>query len=187
MHILHLEDDGPLREVLKAVLMTADPTVNVHQFIASDDAVQYIQEHAQEIDLFILDVRVPGTMDGMGVAQKIRELGCRGAIVITSAYRRPNPALLSSLECKWMPKPWHILDATKTLLPLARERSQQKQGSEAAAEAEKTPASPPTDSGAHPGKANGTAGLTANQQHSDDEASGNGLEDGLETGGEAQP
>ena len=121
MQIVHLEDDGPLREVLKFVLTTADPTVNVQQFIRSDDAVTHITDHSKEIDLFILDIRVPGTMDGMEVAQKIRDLGCDGAIVITSAYRRPNPALLANLGCKWMPKPWHVMDAIQKLLPLAKE------------------------------------------------------------------
>jgi DNA-binding response OmpR family regulator len=122
MQIVHLEDDGPLREVLKFVLTTADPTVDVHQFVRSDDAVSHIAEHPHEIDLFILDIRVPGTMDGMEVAQKIRDLGCEGAIVITSAYRRPNPALLATLGCKWMPKPWHVMDAIQKLLPLAKEQ-----------------------------------------------------------------
>jgi hypothetical protein len=42
--------------------------------------------------------------------------------VVTSAYRRPDPATLSTLNCKWMPKPWHIMDATQELLPLARQR-----------------------------------------------------------------
>ncbi len=128
MHILHLEDDSPLREVLKFILSSSEPSVNVHQFISSDDAVKYIEEHPnpEEIDLFILDIRVPGAMDGMEVAQHIRDLGFKSAIVVTSAYRRPNPALLASLDCKWMPKPWHIMDATQELLPLARQHYQDR-------------------------------------------------------------
>jgi DNA-binding response OmpR family regulator len=121
MHILHLEDDGPLREILKVALQSADPKLELHQFASSDEALDYIEANKDQIDLFILDIRVPGKLDGVGIAQKIRELKCRGAIVVTSAYRAPNRDLLSSLNIEWMPKPWHILDAAKKLLPLAKQ------------------------------------------------------------------
>jgi DNA-binding response OmpR family regulator len=120
MHVVHLEDDGPLREIMKVALVAAVPNINLKQFINSDESVKYIEENSQDIDLFILDIRVPGTMDGLGVARKIREFGCPGVIAITSAYRAPDRTLLQDLRAEWFAKPWHIMEVLDKLLPLLR-------------------------------------------------------------------
>jgi CheY-like chemotaxis protein len=112
--------------VLKVALLAADPTLKVTQFEDSDQAVAYIEQHKQEIDLFILDIRVPGAMDGIGVARKIRDLGCSGIIVLTSAYGRPEQDFLNSYQCVWMAKPWHLVDAARKLFPLAKTREKPK-------------------------------------------------------------
>lgn len=120
MHILQLEDDNPLREIMRVALVAAMPDITLKQFINSDDAVKYIEEHHQEIDLFILDIRVPGSIDGVEVAQKIRELGSESIIAITSAYRRPDRRRLSELNCQWLAKPWHVMDVMDRLIPQIR-------------------------------------------------------------------
>lgn len=122
-HVVHLEDDGPLRDILKVALKAAEPNIDLHQFISGDEAVRYIEQHGQEIDLFVLDIRVPGSLNGMQVAQKIRDLKCPGTIVVTSAYRPPDRDLLDALACEWFPKPWHLMDATQKLFQLAKQRS----------------------------------------------------------------
>ena len=122
-HVVHLEDDGPLRDILKVALKAAEPQIDLHQFISGDEAVRYIEQHGAEIDLFVLDIRVPGSLNGMQVAQKIRDLKCSGTIVITSAYRPPDRGLLNTLSCEWFPKPWHLMDATQKLFQLAKQRS----------------------------------------------------------------
>lgn len=123
MNILHLEDDGPLREILAIALKAAEPTCELHQFIKSDNAVQYATDHPQAIDLFILDIRVPGSMDGLEVARRVRAMNCSGAIVLTSAYRAPSPELIKELNCEWFPKPWHIFEAITKLVSLARKNA----------------------------------------------------------------
>lgn len=123
MEFLHLEDHEPLREVLKVALMAADPSLKIIQFEDSDSAVAYIEQHKNEIDLFILDIRVPGALDGIEVAQKIRALGCEGAIVLTSAYGRPEQDFLNTYRCVWMAKPWHLVDSARKLFPLATKKS----------------------------------------------------------------
>lgn len=120
MHIVHLEDDAPLRDILKIALCTADPDTDLHQFISSDETLRYIQQHAPEIDLFVLDIRVPGTMDGLGVARKIRELNCPGAIVLTSAYQKPARDILEELNCEWLPKPWYLLEVPQKLFQVTK-------------------------------------------------------------------
>jgi DNA-binding response OmpR family regulator len=120
MHVLHLEDDGPLREIMKVALVAALPNINLKQFINSDEAVKYTEQHCQDIDLYILDIRVPGSLDGIGVARKVRELKCNGVIAITSAYRAPDNELLKELKCEWFAKPWHIMEVLDKLIPLIR-------------------------------------------------------------------
>ncbi len=124
--VVHLEDDGPLRDILKVALKAAEPQIDLHQFISGDEALNYIVQYGQSIDLFVLDIRVPGSLNGMQVAQKIRDLKCPGTIVVTSAYRPPDRQLLDSLHCEWFPKPWHLMDATQKLFQLAKDRDSGK-------------------------------------------------------------
>jgi len=118
MHIVHLEDESPLREILRVALIAAVPNANLKQFIDSDEAVAYIEANAEDIDLYILDIRVPGSMNGVEVAHKIREFGAPGVIAITSAYRAPDKSELDALKCEWFAKPWHIMEVLDKLLPL---------------------------------------------------------------------
>ena len=120
MEILHLEDDGPLREIMQIALSAADPKLKMTQFIDSDAAIEYITANVDKITLYVLDVRVPGQLDGLGVAQKIRELGSKRPILVTSAYRKPDQEKMAAYNCKWMAKPWHLLDAPQAILAMAK-------------------------------------------------------------------
>jgi CheY-like chemotaxis protein len=111
-----------LRDIFKATLTAIRPGCEIHQFMSSDDAVAYIQEHGTEVDLFVLDVRVPGSVDGVGVAQLVNELGCTGAIVMTSAYMSPGRDQLSTLNAHWFQKPWQIEDVQQMLRLAAEKR-----------------------------------------------------------------
>ena len=122
MHILHLEDDGPLREILGVAIKAVEPECQLRQFIKSDDAMGYIKENTEAIDLFILDIRVPGSLDGLDVARRVRDLKCPGTIVLTSAYRPPDKTVIAGLECEWFPKPWHIFETTSKVLEIARRK-----------------------------------------------------------------
>lgn len=121
LQILHLEDDGPLRDVLKVALQLRDPECEVHQFVGSDDALSYIEDNIGEIDLFVLDIRVPGKLNGVEVAQRVRELKSEAVIVITSAYRAPERSLLQQLDCQWFPKPWHIMETSQHIVKMAKD------------------------------------------------------------------
>lgn len=121
MHVVHLEDDAPLREILRAAFQAASPTLNLQQFANSDEALAYIQEHQADINLYILDIRVPGSMTGLELARKIRDIQAKGSIVLTSAYTPPGRDLLTELNCEWFPKPWHIMETTKKLFEIASE------------------------------------------------------------------
>ena len=116
MHVVHIEDERPLRDILKIAFQATEPRINLFQFISGDEAMPYIQQHVHSIDLFVLDIRLPGTMSGLDIAHKIRALRCPGYVVLTSAYSPPDDTLLAALRCEYYPKPWHILDLTQKLL-----------------------------------------------------------------------
>jgi DNA-binding response OmpR family regulator len=121
MRVLHLEDEAPLRDILKVALNASAPEMDVVQFISSDDAVRYIEQHTNDIAVFVLDIRVPGKVDGLGVARRIRDLHCDAPIVLTSAYQKPARELLTSLACEWMAKPWYLVEMPKKLMQLAKQ------------------------------------------------------------------
>jgi len=122
MKILHLEDEGPLRDVFKTAVNTFDRDVEVVQFSSSDDALDYIQTHIASIRVFVLDIRVPGKFDGIQVATKIREMGSHRRIIITSGYVKPDRDYMRTMKIEWMPKPMHLLNVVQKILPWAHEK-----------------------------------------------------------------
>ncbi len=129
LHIVHVEDDKPLRSVLSVALRAAEPQIDLHQFTAADEAVTYIETYRETIDLFVIDIRLPGKLNGLELAQKIRDLNCPGHLILTSAFNSPSHALLKALRAEYFPKPWHLLEITQNLLnyhanPLAQTPSE---------------------------------------------------------------
>jgi len=118
MKLLHLEDETPLRDVFRTVLDTLDENIELIQFISGDEADDYIEKYVSEIKLYVLDIRVPGSIDGMEVARRIRARGSKRPIIVNSGYRKPDSKQMRELELHWIPKPIHILEASKKIIPL---------------------------------------------------------------------
>lgn len=116
IHVVHIEDDRMLRDILRTSFQIAAPEVQLKQYTNGDDALPYIEQNVKIIDLFIIDIRLPGSVNGLQLAQKIRELGCPGHLVLTSAYTAPSADWLASLSCEYLPKPWHILELMQKLV-----------------------------------------------------------------------
>lgn len=116
MNIVHVEDEKPLKDILRTTLSAMAPNINVIQFTTGDDALSYISENAEAIDLFILDIRLPGTLNGVQLAEKIRDMKCPGHMVITSAFSRPSQDVLTTLKCDYYRKPWHLVELMQKLL-----------------------------------------------------------------------
>ncbi len=105
LHVLHLEDEWSLAQIVRTTIALVEPGCVLEQCADADRALTYASEHMHELDLLLLDVRVPGAIDGIGVAQRMRELGYARAIVLMSAFQPPNRALLEQLRCTWLAKP----------------------------------------------------------------------------------
>ena len=116
VHVVNIEDDRSLRDILRFAFQAVDPRINLHQFGNGDEALPYIEQHARDIDLFLVDMRLPGTMNGIQIAQKIREQNCAGRVILTSAFALPDLVLLKSLDLEYFPKPWHIMELAQKLV-----------------------------------------------------------------------
>ncbi len=116
MLIVHIEDESLLRDILRRGFKHADVPIDLRQFESADDAMPFICDHVPEVDLFILDIRLPGTLNGIQIAQRLREMGCPGSIVLTSAYySSPDPNWLKTLKVEYLPKPWYVFEIAKKL------------------------------------------------------------------------
>ena len=63
-HLLLLEDELYLREIFRMAVKVTRPGIKVHEFRDSDSALAFVQESWDIVDLYILDIRVPGKLSG---------------------------------------------------------------------------------------------------------------------------
>lgn len=120
LNIVHLEDENDLLEGMRFVLEELEPDAQVTPFAKSDDILDYIDAHCNDVALFILDIRVPGPVNGLDVARHIRKIGCRAAIVVTSAYEPPSAQVIQELGIHYFRKPWDLPDTILKMLALAK-------------------------------------------------------------------
>jgi two-component system OmpR family response regulator len=96
--------------------------IKVYPIFPSPEAVLskgLTDEEIQGADVCFFDIRLPG-MTGLELARRLREAGDKRPFVIVSAYHPPDPALLSSLQARFMPKPFDfaaIVSLIQELVP----------------------------------------------------------------------
>jgi DNA-binding response OmpR family regulator len=109
MHIVHVEDDPSLRNILKTALMSAEPTIQLYQSETVEEAFEYVEEQGSSVDLYLINIQVSGNPKGMLLAHHIRLRKFPGSILLTSADGAPSAATLNALQCEYVPKPWNLL------------------------------------------------------------------------------
>jgi DNA-binding LytR/AlgR family response regulator len=124
INIVQIEDDKLLQDILKRSLKSHAAEINLQQFSNADSALAYLEHNGQPVDLFLIDVRLPGNIDGIEVARMIRDKQFSGAIVITSAFTSPPREMLEALQCEFVPKPWHVMDISRRLVALSQQPPQ---------------------------------------------------------------
>jgi CheY-like chemotaxis protein len=86
--ILVVDDERSVREFIKATLHKEG-----FQTIEAGDGVEafnLIQEFGKDIALLLTDIKMPG-MDGVALAESVRELFPRMPVLFISAYPDPDP------------------------------------------------------------------------------------------------
>ena len=123
MHVVNIEDDRDLQRLMAMAFKESEPSINLQQFVSGDQALPYIMQNKDNIDLFVIDIMLPGRYNGIEISQQIRQMGAPGYVSLTSAFAEPTADLLSELRAEFFPKPLHILDIIPRLASYRLTRS----------------------------------------------------------------
>jgi len=119
--ILLAEDESVVRNVARRILEEAGYTV----LVAEDGqrAARLFEEHADKVDLVILDLIMP-VLGGMGARQKILKIRSDARFLLASGYSTEIPRDATGTEIPLVSKPFHhrgllrkvreVLDASRT-------------------------------------------------------------------------
>jgi CheY-like chemotaxis protein len=104
---LIVEDDPLVRHLAAALLEESD--MRVIECEDAEQAFAALCRHGEEIAMIFADVRLPGLLDGVDLAQRAQVLWPRIRLVITTGF--PGERLGSLPDnVVYMPKPWLALE-----------------------------------------------------------------------------
>lgn len=115
-HIVFLEDDRHLYNILKVAFQSVKPSLKLVQFAEGEHLLRYVTQPPQPVDVILLDIRVPGKLNGLQVAQALHKASYPAVVILTSAYAVPDNRLLTQLNCTFIPKPWNLPQLIRQLL-----------------------------------------------------------------------
>jgi CheY-like chemotaxis protein len=104
---LIVEDDPIVRELAAALLEETD--LQVVECEDAEQAFAALCKHGDDIALIFTDIRLPGLLDGVDLAQRAKVLWPRIAIVVTTGFPGERMEALPD-NVVFMPKPWLALD-----------------------------------------------------------------------------
>lgn len=117
--ILVVEDEILIRTLVSDELRSAD--FRVIEAADADEAVAILKSGAR-VDLVLSDVRMPGSMDGLGLLAFVRQTCSELPVIITSGHLQPDPGLADG-STVFLPKPYRFDQAVELVkLELAKPR-----------------------------------------------------------------
>jgi CheY-like chemotaxis protein len=105
--VLVVEDDWVVRTLIHEILETEGFHVVTSE--TADDAWRYLQEHLGEIDLVFSDIHMPGSIDGIDLANLVHRHWPQMPIILSSGIPGRRP-LDHGCEPIFVSKPWHSRD-----------------------------------------------------------------------------
>src|ERR1051325_2091598 len=107
---LIVEDDPIVRELAAALLEESD--LRVVECEDAEEALAALCKHGEEIALIFADVRLPGLLDGVDLALRVKVLWPRITMLVTTRYPGDRMQALPD-NAVYMPKPWLPLDVLR--------------------------------------------------------------------------
>lgn len=104
---LIVEDDPQVRELAAALLEETD--LRVIECEDAEQAFALLSKCGEDIALIFSDVRLPGLLDGVDLAQRARTMWPHIRMVVTTGYPGDRLGALPD-NVIYMPKPWLALD-----------------------------------------------------------------------------
>jgi DNA-binding NtrC family response regulator len=118
MRALVVEDDSCISEL--GATMLEQFGLTVHQVGTAEDALDYLRDWGGQLAVLLIDIHLPGPMNGMALARSVSVLWPAITVIVTSgdpayrADRMPEGAV-------YIPKPWRALDIVAIAERAARE------------------------------------------------------------------
>jgi CheY-like chemotaxis protein len=104
---LIVEDDPVLRELAAALLEETD--LRVIECEDAEAAFATLCTEGSDVALIFADIRLPGLLDGVDLAQRVKVLWPHVTVVVTSGYAGARLNALPK-DVIYMQKPWLALD-----------------------------------------------------------------------------
>jgi CheY-like chemotaxis protein len=105
---LIVEDDMELRELAVALLEETD--LRIVEASSAEEALQYLDTHAEKVAFLFSDVRLPCLMSGVDLARAVKLKWPWIRTVLTSGMPLDGDADNALRNVRFMPKPWRALD-----------------------------------------------------------------------------
>jgi DNA-binding NtrC family response regulator len=102
---LIVEDDPDLRELAAALLEETE--LRVMECEDAEQAFSILSREGDDVAMIFADIRLPGALDGMDLARRVRALWPQASVVVTSGYS-PQGEIPDNVV--YMPKPWLALN-----------------------------------------------------------------------------
>ncbi len=115
MSALIVEDDRNVSAMGAEFLGVLD--LDVRQLRTAEDAIEHLQELGGNVAVVLVDIRLPGPMDGLSLARRVSVLWPSVSLIVTSGGPEPDdlPA-----RCVFVAKPWRGLDIVAAAERFAR-------------------------------------------------------------------
>ena len=104
---LIVEDDVGLRELGAALL--EESKLRVVECADAEEAMAVMAREGEDVALVFADVRLPGVLDGVDLARRVKALWPHVSMIVTSGYGARRPERLPDTVA-YMPKPWLALE-----------------------------------------------------------------------------
>jgi DNA-binding NtrC family response regulator len=104
--ILIVEDEPMIRDFVQEIL-EFEGGFRAESVENADQALEYLEQHANDVSLLLTDVRMPGTMDGIALANLVAAKWSSMPIVVMSGHGTPGSDQLPP-DVLFIAKPWTI-------------------------------------------------------------------------------
>jgi len=99
-----LVEDEPLVRMTAADELD-DAGFRVLEAKNADEALAVLEAHSDEVQVLFTDVNMPGSMDGMALAERVYQRWPHVLLLISSGYARPHPDEIPD-HGRFLPKPY---------------------------------------------------------------------------------
>jgi len=103
--VLVVEDEPMIRDFVCEIL--TEEGLRTKAVENADEAIDYLNMHGHEVDLLLTDVRMPGSMDGIGLANLVGETWSDIPVVVMSGHGTPGSDQIKP-DVLFIAKPWTI-------------------------------------------------------------------------------